>query len=85
MDRDIPAGLKGDEIVYEAKIISVADIVEAMASHRPYRPGLGIDLALEEIRKNSGKFYDCGVADACARVFEGDTFRFDVIPGNQFT
>jgi PAS domain S-box-containing protein/putative nucleotidyltransferase with HDIG domain len=80
-----PGGLSGDEIVYEAKIISVADIVEAMASHRPYRPGLGIEIALGEISKNRGKFYDSDVADACARVFEGDSFRFDVIPGNQFT
>jgi HD-GYP domain-containing protein (c-di-GMP phosphodiesterase class II) len=49
-----PRSLKGDEICIEARILTVADVVEAMASHRPYRPGLGIDAALEEIEKNKG-------------------------------
>jgi PAS domain S-box-containing protein/putative nucleotidyltransferase with HDIG domain len=64
-----PRNLKGDEIILEARIMAVADVVEAMASHRPYRPGLGIEVALEEIKKNKGIIYDNAVADACLRLF----------------
>ena len=64
-----PRNLKGDEIIIEARIMAVADVVEAMASHRPYRPALGIDAALAEIKKNKGIFYDDAVADACLRLF----------------
>ena len=64
-----PRNLKGDEILMEARILAVADVVEAMASHRPYRPGLGIEAALEEIEKNKGILYDNTVADACLRLF----------------
>jgi PAS domain S-box-containing protein len=64
-----PRNLKGDEILIEARIMAVADVVEAMASHRPYRPGLGIDAALAEIEKNKGTHYDNTVADACLRLF----------------
>ena len=64
-----PRNLKGNEILIEARIMAVADVVEAMASHRPYRPGLGIEVALEEIEKNKGIFYDDAVADACLRLF----------------
>lgn len=64
-----PQGLKGDEIILEARIMAVADVVEAMASHRPYRPGLGLDKALEEIERNSGRFYDSRVVEACMRLF----------------
>jgi PAS domain S-box-containing protein len=64
-----PRNLKGDEIIIEARIMAVADVVEAMASHRPYRPGLGIDAALAEIEKNKGTHYDNTVADACLRLF----------------
>jgi len=64
-----PQGLKGDAIIPEARIMAVADVVEAMGSHRPYRPGLGIDKALEEIELNRGRFYDPDVADACLRLF----------------
>ena len=64
-----PRNLKGDEILMEARIMAVADVVEAMASHRPYRPALGIEVALEEIEKNKGIFYDNTVADACLRLF----------------
>src|SRR5690606_2659156 len=53
-----PRKLKGEEIIIEARIMAVADVVEAMASHRPYRPGLGLETALEEIEKNKGIFYD---------------------------
>jgi PAS domain S-box-containing protein/putative nucleotidyltransferase with HDIG domain len=64
-----PRNLKGEEILIEARIMAVADVVEAMASHRPYRPGLGIEVALEEIEKNKGIFYDDAVADACLKLF----------------
>ncbi|MBW6486433.1 MAG: HD-GYP domain-containing protein [Syntrophobacterales bacterium] len=64
-----PGKLKGEEILIEARILSVADVVEAMASHRPYRPALGIDAALAEIENNRGIFYDNAVADACLRLF----------------
>jgi PAS domain S-box-containing protein len=64
-----PKKLKGDEIIIEARIMAVADVVEAMASHRPYRPGLGLDAALEEIEKNKGITYDAAVADACLKLF----------------
>jgi PAS domain S-box-containing protein/putative nucleotidyltransferase with HDIG domain len=64
-----PRGLKGEEIILEARVLAVADVVEAMASHRPYRPGLGIARALEEIEKNRGRLYCPRVADACLRLF----------------
>lgn len=64
-----PRHLKGDEILLEARILAVADVVEAMASHRPYRPALGIDKALEEIEINRGLLYDTAVVDACLRLF----------------
>ncbi len=63
-----PINLKGDDILIEDRIPSVADVMEAMASHRPYRPGLGIDAALDEIEKNRGILYDSAVADACLRL-----------------
>jgi putative nucleotidyltransferase with HDIG domain len=64
-----PRNLKGDKILMEARILSVADVVEAMASHRPYRAALGIEVALEEIEKNKGILYDEAVADACLKLF----------------
>jgi len=64
-----PRNLKGDEIFMESRILAVADVVEAMASHRPYRPTLGIEAALEEIEKNRGILYDATVADACLKLF----------------
>ncbi|QPK64564.1 response regulator [Methylomonas sp. LL1] len=64
-----PQGLKGRDILLEAKILAVADVVEAMASHRPYRPGLGIAAALEEIENNSGVLYDSAVASVCLKLF----------------
>jgi PAS domain S-box-containing protein/putative nucleotidyltransferase with HDIG domain len=71
-----PRNLKGDEIIIEARIMAVADVVEAMASHRPYRPGLGIDAALAEIEKNKGTHYDNTVADACLRLFRERGYQF---------
>ncbi len=64
-----PRNLKGDEILMESRILAVADVVEAIASHRPYRPNLGIDVALKEIEKNKGILYDDTVADACLKLF----------------
>jgi HD-GYP domain-containing protein (c-di-GMP phosphodiesterase class II) len=64
-----PLGLKGDEIVFEARIIAVADVVEAMSSHRPYRPALGIDAALKEMEQYRGVRYDSTVVDACIKLF----------------
>ncbi len=72
-----PAGLKGEEIVIEAKILAVADVTEAMSSHRPYRPAIGLDKALKEIVNNKGVLYDAQVVDACMRVFSGGAFKFD--------
>jgi PAS domain S-box-containing protein len=71
-----PQGLKGDEIVIEAKVLMVADVVEAMASHRPYREALGIDTALEEIIRKKGILYDERVADACVLLFKEKGFIF---------
>jgi len=70
-----PRGLKGEEILPEARILAVADTIEAMASHRPYRPGLGIDKALAEIEQNRGKLYFPEVADACLRLFREKGYR----------
>jgi PAS domain S-box-containing protein len=64
-----PKNLKGDEILLESRILAVADVVEAMASHRPYRASLGIEAALAEIETNKGILYDKAVADACLRLF----------------
>jgi PAS domain S-box-containing protein len=72
-----PRNLKGEEILIEARILAVADVVEAMASYRPYRPGLGIDAALAEIEKNRGIFYDDAVADACLRLFREKGFKLE--------
>ncbi len=71
-----PQGLRGDQILLEARILTIADVVEAMASHRPYRPALGIDVALDEIAKNSGRLYDAEAASACLRLFRERGFAF---------
>ncbi|MCG2739991.1 MAG: PAS domain S-box protein [Syntrophaceae bacterium] len=71
-----PQGLSGDKLLIESRIIAVADVVEAMASYRPYRPELGIDKALDEISKNKGILYDQEVADVCLRLFREKRFEF---------
>ncbi|WP_321491983.1 HD domain-containing phosphohydrolase [uncultured Desulfobacter sp.] len=71
-----PFGLSGDEILPEARILTVADVVEAMSSHRPYRPGLGMETALAEIRKNRGRLYDPKVVDACLTIM-AKNFSFE--------
>lgn len=71
-----PDGLSGDEIILEARIIAVADVVEAMASHRPYRAGLGLDAAIEEITSKRGLLYDSSVVDACISIISEPGFKF---------
>jgi len=71
-----PQRLAGEEILLEARIIGVADVVEAMSSHRPYRAALGIEKALEEIMNNKGKLYDPQVVDECVRLFTEKNFTF---------
>ena len=71
-----PMGLKAKDIMLEAKILAVADVVEAMSSHRPYRPALGIDKALKEIEENKGTLYDTNVVNACKRLFTKKKFEF---------
>ena len=72
-----PRGLSEDDILLEAKVIAVADVVEDMASHRPYRPALGIETALKEIRKNRGRFFDPRVVDVCCELFENGGYQLD--------
>ena len=71
-----PNRLTSEKILLESKILVVADVVEAMASHRPYRPALGIGAALDEIRKNRGALYDAQVVDVCLNLFEKQHFAF---------
>jgi len=70
-----PQGLKGEAIALEARILAVADVVEAMSSHRPYRPGLGIDRALAEIERGRGTAYDAQAVDACLRLFRDQAYQ----------
>ncbi len=72
-----PAGLSGEDILLEARVLAVADVVEAMTFQRPYRPALGIDKALEEISENRGILYDPAVADACLKLFKNKGFSFE--------
>jgi HD-GYP domain-containing protein (c-di-GMP phosphodiesterase class II) len=72
-----PSGLSGEKILIEARILGVADVVEAISSHRPYRPALGIGKALEEISKNRGILYDPKVVDACFNLFTKKGFKFE--------
>jgi putative nucleotidyltransferase with HDIG domain len=72
-----PSGLSGEVILTEARILGVADVVEAMASHRPYRSALGLDKALEEITRNKGKLYDPEVVDACLKLFKEKGFKLE--------
>jgi len=74
-----PQGLKGDDILLEARIMAVADVVEAIASHRPYRPSRGIDFALDEISRNKGILYDADVVDACLKLFQEKSYTLLVL------
>jgi putative nucleotidyltransferase with HDIG domain len=72
-----PEGLTGSDIILEARILGVADVVEAMSSHRPYRPSLGLDSALAEISLGSGTLYDSDIVAACLRLFQKNAPGFD--------
>lgn len=72
-----PNGISGEDILLESRILAVADVVEAMTSHRPYRPGLGIAAALEQIEKNKGILYDSQVVEVCLRLFREKGFSFE--------
>ncbi len=72
-----PSGVSGDDISSEAKILAVADVVEAMSSHRPYRPALGLDRALAEISENKGILYDADAVDACLKLCNEKEFKFE--------
>jgi PAS domain S-box-containing protein/putative nucleotidyltransferase with HDIG domain len=74
-----PKGIRGGDILQEARILAVADVVEAMTSHRPYRPALGQEAALSEITQHKGILYDEMVVDACFQVFEKKGFSFDIV------
>ena len=65
-----PDGLSGDDIIIEARILGVADVVEAISSHRPYRPAIGLEYAMREIIKQRGILFDPTVVDACLKLFE---------------
>ena len=71
-----PRGLKGDEIIFQARILAVADVVEAMSSHRPYRAALGLEVALEEISTGRDTKYDPDIVDACVKLFREENFAF---------
>lgn len=71
-----PQGLKGEQILLESRIMTVADVVEAMSSHRPYRPALGVEVAVKEIERGRGSAYDPAVADACLKLFREGGFKF---------
>lgn len=75
-----PGGLAGDCLLLESRILSVADVVESMASHRPYRPAIGFESALHEIEKNRGILYDDAVVDACLRLIREKRFHFQETP-----
>jgi HD-GYP domain-containing protein (c-di-GMP phosphodiesterase class II) len=72
-----PGGLKGDEIMLEAKILGVSDVVETISSHRPYRPALGIDKAVEELVEKKGVLYEVDVVEACIRLIQDKRLRID--------
>jgi putative nucleotidyltransferase with HDIG domain/PAS domain S-box-containing protein len=72
-----PRGLRGDDILMEARILAVADVIEAMASHRPYRAALGVEAALKEVEAGKGVKYDAAVVDACLAVFRDGRFTLE--------
>lgn len=74
-----PRGLKGNEILLEAKIMAVADVVEAISSHRPYRPAFNMDAAEKEISEKQGVLFDTEVADTCLKIIRRENFQFDIL------
>ncbi|MEC9347934.1 MAG: HD domain-containing phosphohydrolase [Pseudomonadota bacterium] len=83
--RGYPAGLRGDQIALSARIVAVADIVEAMAAHRPYRGALGMDRSIEEVRRLRGTALDAGAVDACMRVVRRRGFEFRMPPRDRIS
>jgi len=77
-----PRGLKDGDIRIEARIIGLADVVESIGSHRPYRPTLGIEKALDEIRANRGILYDSDAVDSCLALFQDKGFHFEEATGD---
>jgi len=75
-----PKGLKSEDIILEARILAVSDVVEAMVSHRPYRAAIGVEKALDEIKELRGSLYDADVVDACLRLFKEKGFKFEAGP-----
>jgi HD-GYP domain-containing protein (c-di-GMP phosphodiesterase class II) len=73
----VSGGLKCDAIIRDARLLAVSDVVEAMSSHRPYRAALGVEKALEEIKRGRGVSYDAAVADARHGLFREGRFAFD--------
>lgn len=71
-----PQGLKGEDIILEARILAVSDVVEAITAHRPYRAALGIEIALEELEKHRGVLYDSAVVDACLNLIRQKDYQF---------
>jgi len=72
-----PGNLKGDEILVEARILAVCDVVKSMSSHCPYRAALGLNAAMEEIEHNGGTLYDADAVDACLRLFREKGFKLE--------
>jgi HD-GYP domain-containing protein (c-di-GMP phosphodiesterase class II) len=72
-----PLGLKGDDILMEARVVAVADVVEAMVSARPHRPALSVAAVMNEIKAGKGTLYDPNAVDACVRLFDEGKFHFD--------
>lgn len=73
-----PQGLKGDQIILEARVMAIADVIESMASHRPYRPALGTEVALQEIEQHAGIRYDADCAQACLKLFREKNYQMPV-------
>ncbi|MCJ7689889.1 MAG: HD-GYP domain-containing protein [Clostridiaceae bacterium] len=70
-----PTGIKGKDIIFESKILAVADVVEAMLSHRPYRPAFSIGIVLQEIEENKNILYDAKIVDACTNLLKKNKFK----------
>ncbi len=77
-----PQGLSGDQIIREARIITVADVVEPISSHRPYRPALGIEKALDVIEEGKGTLFDPEIVNVCVKLFREKGFKFDQVKGH---
>ncbi len=77
-----PQGITGEEMLFESKVLCVADVVEAMGSHRPYRPALGVDVALEEITDKKEKLFDSRVVEACKRLFRERNYCIEDLESN---